>query len=77
MKLGDIVDIIETGKTGEIIEILKISKRKKVGTVKSQTWSTSTSYKLKDGKMYTAFEVKLNVALSRDNRLKKLLKKRV
>jgi len=89
MKLGDIVDIIGTSETGEIIQIAKVSKlvqqpfsggiRQFAKNPAVNVWENYTEYKLKDGKSYKVGhpsikdEVKLNVALSRDNRLKNLL----
>lgn len=89
MKLGDIVDIIGTNETGEIIQIAKVSKLVEQpfsGGIRQfrkkpiiNTWENYTEYKLKNGETYKVGhlsikdEIKLNVTLSRDNRLKNLL----
>jgi hypothetical protein len=74
MKLGDTVHITKFDskkgtvifKTGRIVQITK--------TTIFKTDSTSITYKLDDGLEYKESELRFDKVLSRDNRLKDILK---
>jgi hypothetical protein len=74
MKLGDTVHItkfdykkgIVIFKTGRIVKITK--------TIIFKTDSTTITYKLDDGLEYKESELRFDKVLSRDNRLKDILK---